>query len=291
MSQLLGKCITAMVIDKNEQDAFVQKDGMTFKVASEDSVHLELGNTLEGFAYVDKDDQYSITTEIPDVRSGNFGWGKVVEVRRDLGIFVDVGWPNKDLVVSIDDLPELRHLWPKANDKLYLTLDVDGKNRMWGKLAEEEEFEKLSKSGTEELHNENMSGYAFLVRKSGTYVYTDSQYVGFVHPSQREREPRLGEYVNGRIIGLREDGVVYLSLLPRAYEVLDEDAAMLLEILKRAEDHMIPFNDKSNPDDIRKQFGISKGQFKRAIGRLMKNRLIKQDEMGTSLVASEEESN
>lgn len=289
MNQILGERVVAMVMDKNEQDTFVQKDGETFRVVSEDSSELKLGETIEGFVYIDKNNQYSFTTEIPEVQKDQFGWGEVVDVRRDLGVFVDVGWPNKDLVVSMDDLPELNHLWPKPKDKLYLTLEVDDQDRMWGKIADEENFKERSKPGTPDLHNQEISGHAFLLRKGGTYIFTDADYIGFVHPSEREREPRLGEYTKGRIIGLREDGVVYMSLLPRAYEVLDEDAAMLLEVLKRKEDHKIPFHDKSDADAIRKQFGISKGQFKRAVGRLMKQRIVEQDDEGTRLVQSEEE--
>src|SRR5699024_10675967 len=89
--------------------------------------------------------------------------------------------------------------------------------------------------------------------------------------------------VSGRVIGVREDGVLYISLLPRAYEVLDDDASMIFTLLKRAPDHRLPYHDKSDPDDIRQYFGISKGQFKRAVGRLMKHRLLLQDKDGTYL--------
>jgi hypothetical protein len=289
MSKTLGERIVAMVIDKNEEETFVQKDGVTYRVASEDASDLQLGETIEGFSYIDKENRHSFTTKIPDVRKGNFGWGEVVDVRRDLGVFVDVNWTNKDLVVSLDDLPEMMQLWPKIGDKLFLTVEVDEKDRMWGKLADEEEFFDRFEPGTEELHNKDMAGVVFKGRKSGTYIYTDEKYIAFVHPSERDREPRLGEYVNGRVIGLREDGVVYFSLLPRAYEIMDEDAAMLLEVLKRAPENKIPFHDKSDAEEIRRHFGISKGQFKRAVGRLMKQRLVNQDQTGTKLVVAPEE--
>ena len=53
--------------------------------------------------------------------------GEVTEVRRDLGVFVDTGIPNKEIVVSLDVLPEMKELWPKKGDKLYIRLDVDKK--------------------------------------------------------------------------------------------------------------------------------------------------------------------
>lgn len=289
MSQVLGEKIITIVTDKNEEQTFVQKEGVTYKVTSEDAQTLELGETVEGFAYVDKENQPSFTTTIPEVRIGHYGWGEVVETRRDLGVFVDVGWPNKDVAISMDELSEITQLWPKAGDQLFLTLEVDEQKRMWGKLAEEDEFYNRSKNGTVDLHNKDIAGVVFKLRKSGSYIYTDEHYIAFIHPSEREREPRLGERVEGRVIGLREDGVLYMSLLPRAYEVMDEDAAMLLEVLKRAPEHHIPFHDKSDAEAIRKQFGISKGQFKRAVGRLMKQRLVEQDQTGTKLAVPIEE--
>ena len=60
------------------------------------------------------------------------------------------------------------------------------------------------------------------------------------------------------------------SLKPRSHEVISDDALMILTFLERANDHQIPFTDKSSPDEIKQTFGISKAQFKRALGHLMK---------------------
>lgn len=279
-----GKVITGMVTDKNNKVTFVQNNGITYQVVSENSIDLTLGQTIEGFAYTDKEGNQLFSLEIPEVRVGNFGWGEVIEVKRSLGVFVNVNWENKDLVISLDDLPNEGHLWPKKGDRLYVTVSVDEQERMWGKLAEEEDFYAISRTGQKEFHNQDVSGHAFKMKKSGTYFYTEDNYVGFIHPSEREREPRLGELVNGRIIGLREDGVYYVSLMPRAHEVLDDDAAMLLEVLRRSPNHKFEYHDKSDPQSIKDHFGISKGQFKRAIGRLLKQKLVEQDTTGTKLL-------
>ena len=69
-------------------------------------------------------------------------------------------------------------------------------------------------------------------------------------------------------------GSLNLSLKPRAYQAIGEDAQMLLEMLRRTPDHTLPFTDKSDPEAIRQEFGISKGQFKRAVGHLLKARLV-----------------
>ncbi|MDN6730680.1 MAG: S1-like domain-containing RNA-binding protein [Atopostipes suicloacalis] len=283
MENILAYIITAMVIDKNEKNVFVQKDGTTIKVVDIDPEKYEVGDMVEGFVYIDKDDNYLMMTEIPKVHLNEYGWGEVVEVSRELGVFVDVAWENKDLLVSLDDLPILKNVWPRKGDQLYLTVAVDNKDRMWGQLVGYNDMLASAKPASGEMHNDDVKGIVVNSLKAGSYIELEGGYLGFVHPSERDREPRLGETVEARVIGVREDAVLYLSLMPRAHEVLDEDASMLFEVMKRAEGYRIPYNDKSKPEAIREYFAISKGQFKRAIGRLMKENLVKQDKEGSYL--------
>lgn len=282
MNKDLATEITAIVTDANDNESYVTKNGITYKVISEGNV--SIGDVLNGFVYIDKHDQAVFSTQIPESTKEKFGWGTVVLVNRKLGVFVDVGLENKDVVVSIDDLPTETHLWPREGAKLFISLKVDDKDRIWGNLADEEKFFEDYIEGTKEMHNDNVSGIVFHMKKSGTYAITEDKYILFVHPSERDEEPRLGQEISGRVIGLREDGVLYTSMQPRAHEVIDDDAMMLLEMLKRSESHHIPFHNKTDPELIKKQFGISKGQFKRAVGRLMKNGLVTQDETGTKLI-------
>lgn len=283
MNNILGTITTAMVVDKNQTNLFAQKEGITFKVLDENVNDFEIGDMIEGFFYINQKDEYVLMTSIPSIYKGVYDWGEVVEVQRDLGVFVDVGWMEKDLVVSLDDLPVFMNVWPRKGDRLFLTVRTDQKNRMWGQLAEINDIIQNAPEASEQMHNENVDGTVISSLKAGSYLYLENDYIGFVHPSERDREPRLGEAVSGRVIGVREDGVLYISLLPRAYEVLDDDASMIFTLLKRSPDHRLPYHDKSDPDDIRQYFGISKGQFKRAVGRLMKQRLVLQDKDGTYL--------
>ncbi|MDN6119479.1 MAG: RNA-binding protein, partial [Lactococcus sp.] len=94
----------------------------------------------------------------------------------------------------------------------------------------------------------------------------------------------LGQVLDARVIGYREiDRTLNLSLKPRAYEMLDADAQLIVTYLEQQGGHM-PLYDKSSPDAIMATFAISKGQFKKALGGLMKQKKIKQDETGTTLI-------
>ncbi|WP_027107516.1 CvfB family protein [Lacticigenium naphthae] len=289
MNQSLGQVITALVTDKNEDDIFAQKEGTTYQIVNVQEKELSLGDTVEGFAYVDQSGRNKLTTKIPTVSQNQYGWGTVVKTRRDLGVFVDIGLEDKDIVVSMDDLPSENKLWPKKGDQLFISIKVDNQDRIWGHLADDVVMKEMTRPATKEMHNKDIEGIAYSTKMIGTFIYIDDGYHGFVHPSEREIEPRLGQQVKGRVIGLREDGTANVSLLPRAHEVIDDDAAMILEYLSRSPGRKMPFTDKSDPEAIKIQFGISKAQFKRALGRLMKSRKINQTKEETWLLDEKEE--
>lgn len=283
----LGTVLTGIVTDENENSFFVQKRGVTYRLSkTEAPENLKIGDTVKGFVYESLTKEMRMTTQIPAAQVRHYGWGTVTEVRRDLGVFVDIGLEDKEMVVSLDILPELKSLWPKKGDRLMISLELDKKGRLWGVLADEEVFRSISypPGPEEEWKNKDTSGTIYRLRKSGSFLITDDFYIGFIHPTEREEEPRLGQRVEGRVIGVSPHGNLNISLKPRAHEVLEEDAQMILALLRKNPDHSLPYTDKSDPDAIRAYFGISKAQFKRALGRLMKARLIVQEDGFTRLV-------
>ena len=182
----------------------------------------------------------------------------------------------RNIVVSTDTLPELQNLWPKAGDRLMIALRVDDKGRLWGELATMEMFKAVSDVASQKMMNKDVIATVYRLKMVGSYVITKDYQLGFIHPSERDQEPRLGQEVKARVIGIRPDGTLNLSLRPRAYEAISDDAQMLLAALQHNADGRLPFTDKSDPAEIKVYFGISKGQFKRAVGHLMKAGLVVQ---------------
>jgi predicted RNA-binding protein (virulence factor B family) len=132
MNELLAKIFTALVIDENEKYYFLQKNGITFRLAKEEGVHA-IGDAVEGFAYLNQKQEPVMTANVPTVKIGQYAFGTVTGTRRDLGAFVDIGLKDKDVVVSLDELPLMRELWPKKGDQLMIALKVDEKARIWGR--------------------------------------------------------------------------------------------------------------------------------------------------------------
>ena len=277
LENILGREIVAKVTDFNDKYIFAQVDGLTFRMVRDELLKApKINSSLKGFAYINDNHQLQLTKKVPKVQVDRYAWGTVVSSRKDLGVFVDIGLPNKDIVVSIDDLPELPQLWPQKGDKLMIGLSIDAKDRMWGKLATPEMFQTISGMAKKNMQNKNVTATVYRLKLVGTFVITDDYYLGFIHPSEREVEPRLGEVVKARIIGVKDDGTLNLSTRPRAYEAISDDSQMILMTLQHTSAKQLPFTDKSSPDEIKAYFGISKGQFKRAVGHLMKAGLVKQ---------------
>lgn len=285
----LGTIIKANVTDENDNFFFAQLDGFVYEIDKAELVKpLKMGGFVTGFAYENNQHKLQITKNIPRAQKDVYGWGSVVAGRHDLGIFVDVGIPNKDIVISMDDLPTMTNLWPQKGDRLLLALKEDSKGRLWGELAQQDIIAAVSRRAPEGLNHKSVKATVYRNKIAGTLVVTEDYYLGFIHPSQRDDEPRLGEVVNARVIAVRDDGSLNLSLKPLAHETMDEDAEFLLLQLQRRSNHSLPFNDKSDPVLIKRQLGFSKGQFKRALGRLLKLRVVEQIEGGIKLKNDEQ---
>ena len=281
---IIGQTISAIIVEESERFYFLQKGEDLLRLDKTEGEHA-IGDVVTGFVYVDKDEHRRLTTLEQKATNEQYGWGTVTAVRKDLGAFVDTGLPGKDVVISLDDLPLEKDQWPKVGDQLYVKLIVDRKERIWGHLAWHEDFWNLAGPGYDNMQNQDLRAIVYRNKESGTFVYLpDNNMLGFIHPSERFAIPRVGQELQVRVIGFRkEDRSLNLSAKPRAYEMLDADSQMILAYLQSMGGKMA-FNDKSNPDEIKATFGISKGQFKKALGGLMKAKKIKQSPEGTELI-------
>ncbi|WEG14374.1 S1-like domain-containing RNA-binding protein [Pullulanibacillus sp. KACC 23026] len=237
---------------------------------------VSLEQMIDVFLYSDHQGRLAATMATPIITVGTYDWVKVVDVHHKYGVFVSIGIA-KDLLVSRDDLPYSYEEWPKPGDTLYCTLKVDKKGRLFAEMATFEVIEDLSKRATEADFNKDIEGTIYKLVEEGAHIYTDEGFIGFNHESERRGVLRLGERVSGRIIAVKEDGRVNLSLLKRSHEALDEDAEAILSYLEGRGGGM-PYWDKTPADLIEARFNLSKSAFKRALGRLMKQGKVYQEE-------------
>lgn len=273
-----GQIIEGKIYDQNKDYYFVQAEGQSFALEKSqvEGENLEKGSLVEGMIYEDMDRRLMIQADLPDIRPGIFGWAKVKQIRRELGVFVDVGLVNKDVVISLDDLPDNRRQWPKVDDQVYVTFECDKKQRLWAKLATIEQMQALFNKAPKRLMNQDVEVRIIQLKLAGAQCITKEGYRAFVHESEWILEPHLGECAKGRVTHVHRDGSLNVSLKPRAYEAIDDDAKLLLRLLEKDPEGFLPLHDKSDPEVIKAYLAISKGQFKRAVGALLKANKIRQ---------------
>lgn len=244
--------------------------------ASEVTEPLTVGDRLEVFLFVDRRGDLAATTAIPAFTQGEYGWARVLKVVEREGAFVDIG-TSREVLVKAEDLPAIKELWPEPGDHLFMTLRIDRNGDLFGRLATEEKISELYEGAFEDMHNKNILARPYRLLPVGSFLLgVEIPYRIFVHESERNAEPRLGQDVVVRVIDVKEDGSMNASLLPRKHERLSKDAQQILHYLQDVGGKM-PFGDKSSPEEIQEMFNMSKGAFKRALGTLMKAGKVKQE--------------
>lgn len=279
---MVGEIHALRIKEKSDKGFILEKDAreiaLPFVLTDK---KLDIGDVVDVFIYREKRGRLIATTTLPKMVIGGFGWAEVVESLANLGAFVHIG-TTTDVLVSMDELPLRQQAWPQKGDKLYVTLQVDKKDRLLAVPATEQQFEAIYSFSPDLELNDEVKGFIIRVDHEGAVIITDNHERGFIHHSERDIEPRLGEYVTGRVIEVKEDGTLNVSLLPLKHERISDDAQAILTYLNDA-DGVIPFGDKSDPEAIRATFQMSKSAFKRALGHLMKARKIEQRDGKTYL--------
>lgn len=283
MSELQVGMVQTLTIVRKIESGFVLTNGEDEVLLhiSEAEEAVEENEEIDVFLYQDKKGNLVATMSIPEMDFDNYEWAEVVEVVKNLGVFVNIGI-QKEILVSKDDLPLLESVWPQADDQLLVRLDTDQKERLLAKPATEQVIVEEYQEAPTSLYNQPISGRVYRTSKEGSAFVTEEGYRGFIHYTERKEEPRLGELVKGRVIEVKGDGTVNVSLRPLKQESMGADADEILDYLAQ-HDGVMHLHDKSSPDDIQATFNISKAAFKRALGKLMKEKKIVQQDGQTFL--------
>jgi hypothetical protein len=106
----------------------------------------------------------------------------------------------------------------------------------------------------------------------GAYVAVDDRYSALIPKNELygDTKIKVGDVITARVASVKEDGKLDLSIREKAYLQIGKDAERLVGIIESF-DGVLPFNDKANPEVIRRETGMSKNEFKRAVGNLLKN--------------------
>ena len=225
----------------------------------------DTGSVLEVFIYKDSEDRPVATVTEPLIMAGGTALLKVVQVTR-IGAFLDWGLP-KDLL-----LPFAGQTYRvKERDEVLVALYTDKSGRL---AATMNVYPFLSCDPPYEAGDDVE---ALLYEKSdtfGIFAAVDMKYSAIIPRTESfgdGLEP--GKRVRARVVNVRDDGKLNLSVRDKAYLQMEPDMEKILSLLD-SYGGTLPFTEKADPEIIRRETGMSKNEFKRAVGHLYKLRKI-----------------
>ena len=221
---------------------------------------LEIGDNVEVFLYRDSEDRVIATTHEPLITLGE------IKKLGDIGAFLDWGL-SRDLF-----LPFKEQTVKVQQEKSYLVkLYVDKTGRLAASMRISSDLhpnDTLQKG-------DHVKGVVYNVKKDfGVFVALENEeqeyyYSGLIHSNEVFENLYVGDEVVCRVVKAREDGKIDLAMRDEIPKQMEKDSEMVLDIIM-SYGGTLPFNDKADASLIKKEFGISKNAFKRAVGRLLK---------------------
>jgi predicted RNA-binding protein (virulence factor B family) len=238
---------------------------------------LALGDTLQVFLYLDSEDRPVATTQVPLAQVGQFAYLKVL-ANTDVGAFLDWGL-DKDVLVPFSEQHRPMEIGSSYLVYLYLN-EADGRITASSKIDKFLDDEaphdfKAQQAVQLIIANSTELGFKAIINHS---------HWGVLYKNDVHQRLSFGQYLTGYIRRVRPDGKIDLSL-QGGQETRDKYAKVIENYLTE-HDGFAAVHDKSDPEQIAKLFGMSKGAFKKAIGGLYKQRIIDIEKNGIRLVVS-----
>jgi len=235
---------------------------------------MKANDKIEVFLFKDSEDRITATTQQPLISLNEFECLKVKDVNK-FGAFLDWGL-DKDLMVpfseqhnkmNIDEQHVVRLVHDEKTDRLFAT----------ARLNKYLEFDHLTVKLNEEVEiiilEETDIGFKAII---------EDAHLGLIYKSDVFQPLKKGDKMKAWIKLIREDGKIDLSLQKFGYGNIEPSSQKVLDVLKE-NDGFLPLYDKSDPQEIVDSLNMSKKTFKKAIGNLYKQKLIKLEDNGIRL--------
>lgn len=233
------------------------------------------GDTLEVFLYKDSKDRMIATTHTPKLELGKLAVLEVLEIGK-IGAFLDWGL-EKDLFLPFKEMTRK----VEAGDEILVTLYIDKSRRLCATMKGI--YDLLSTDSPYRIGDKVEGRIYEFSENFGTFVAVDDRYSAMIPRHEDCSFLRIGDIVEARVTKVKPDGKLDLTLREKAYLQIDPDAEKVLSVIEEYAG-VLPFNDKASPEIIKRETGLSKNAFKRAVGHLYKERRIEITEKGIRII-------
>lgn len=218
------------------------------------------GDEIEVFIYKDSKDRFIATRNEPKLYLGETAVLKVVQINK-VGAFLDWGL-EKDLFLPFKEQTKPLN----TGDECVAALYIDKSSRL---CATMKVYPYLRKDSPYQK-DDKVTGRVYEISQNfGAFVAVDDCFSALVPKKEMPKNLKVGDIVNARVAVRKEDGKLDLSLREKAYIQMNIDAEKVMEKIEEM-GGVLPFTDKASPELIREQMDMSKNEFKRAVGNLLK---------------------
>ena len=226
---------------------------------------IKIGDKVRVFLYKDSKDRLIATTNAPKLVMGQFAPLCVKEVGK-IGAFLDWGL-EKDLFLPYKQMTRK----VEAGDEILVSMYIDKSSRLCATMKGL--YDMLSKESPYKK-GDMVTGRVYEFSDNfGTFVAIDDKYSAKIPRHEDTSYLRVGDIIEAKVTDVKEDGKLDLTLREKAYIQMDADSAKILELLDSYAG-VLPFSEKASPEVIKRETGLSKNAFKRAVGHLYKERKI-----------------
>lgn len=219
-----------------------------------------IGDTLEVFVYRDSQDRLIATTNSPKLVLGQVAELTVAQNGK-FGAFLDWGL-EKDLMLPFKQQTKR----VEEGETVLVALYIDKSTRLCATMN----VYPYLRTDSPYQKDEKVTGRVYEISEEfGAFVAIDNIFSALIPKKELYGKAEIGQDIQARITEVKEDGKLTLSIREKAHIQIEKDAEEILHIIE-SYDGVLPFNDKVSPEIIKRETGMSKNEFKRAVGNLLK---------------------
>jgi predicted RNA-binding protein (virulence factor B family) len=236
---------------------------------------MKLDDQIDVFIYTDSEDRLVATTQTPFAFKDQFAFLEVVDTLA-FGAFVDIGL-SKDLLVPRNRQKSKFNVGEK---RIIRIIEDEESGRL---IGVEKITSYLSKKTKHFKRNDSVKVLIIATTPLGFKVIVDNNYEGMIYKNEVFENLKVGDTKDAFIKTVRGDGKIDISLQAIGNKNKDSGEQKVIDILKE-NNNFLPLNYKSDPEDIKNTFGLSKKNFKKTLTSLQEKKLIQIEEKGITLL-------
>lgn len=283
-----GDVVTLKVVRSGDMGVFL--DGGTSDTNDDILLHklqqteeVKVGDEVKVYLYLDPSKRLTASMRLPKMREGQLGYVRVISVTRDGG-FVDIG-AERGVFLPYSQMRG--HVTP--GQLVWVKLYRDKSGRPAVTMRVEDDMVKASKPAEGLKVGDSITGTIYNILPEGFFIFTNQRFLAFLHRSEVPGgRLDFGQEITCRVTYLREDGRINASMRLQKENALIADAQDIYDFLVKHNGSM-PYCDSTPLEIIKQKFGISKAAFKRALGHLMKEGKVRQEDGWTFLIKQEDQ--